>query len=44
MEFEVRCNTKLNILEKCLNNHVKEENSNSTRRSPTEEVKQPKME
>ena len=24
MEFEVECNTKLNVLEKFLNNHVKE--------------------
>ena len=48
MEFEVECNTKLNILEKFLNNHVKEDKkpskSNSTHRSPIEEVKLPRME
>ena len=40
MEFEVECNTKLNILEKFLKNHVKEDRkptiSNSTHRSPIE--------
>ena len=48
VEFEVECNTKLNILEKLLNNHVKEDkkptNSNCTHRSPREEVKLLKME
>ena len=48
MEFEVECNTKLIILEKILNNQVKEDKkptkSNSTHRSPKEEVKLPKME
>ena len=42
MEFEVECNTKLNILEKFLNNHVKEDKkptkSNSTHRSPIEDL------
>ena len=40
MEFEVECNTKLNILEKFLKNHVKEHKkptiSNSTHRRPIE--------
>ena len=40
MEFEVECNTKLNILEKFLKNHVKEDKkptiSNSTHRRPIE--------
>ena len=48
MEFEVECNTKLIILEKFLNNQVKEDKkptkSNSTHGSPIEEVKLPKME
>ena len=48
MELEVECNTKLNILEKFLHNHVKEDKkpakSNSTHRSHIEEVKLPKME
>ena len=48
MEFEVECNNKLNIIEKFFKNHVKEDKkttkSNSTHRSPIEEVKPPKME
>ena len=48
MKLEVEFNTKLNILEKFLNNHVKEDKkatkSNSTHRSPMEEVKLPNME
>ena len=48
MEFEVECNTKLNILETFLNIHVKEDKkptkSNSTHRNPIEEAKLPEME
>ena len=48
MEFEEECTTKLKVLEKFLNNHLKEDKkptkSNSTYRSPIEEVKLPKME
>ena len=48
MEFEEECTTKLKILEKFLNNHLKEDQkltkSNFTHRSPIEEVKLPKME
>ena len=47
MEFDVECNTKLNILEKLLNNHVKEDKKltkgNSNLRNPIEKVKLSKM-
>ena len=48
MGFEVECNTELNILEKFLNNHVKEDKkptkSNSTNRNSIEKVKLSEME